>query len=93
MNALPKVHRRSVAGLASSQVMWTLSRVLIGLAVAATGGMDRGAPAAEPASRPNVVVFLADDQGWGDLSVHGNAQLATPNIESLAREGALFDRF
>ena len=43
--------------------------------------------------RPNIVVILADDQGWGDLSVHGNTNLSTPNIDSLARDGALFDRF
>lgn len=43
--------------------------------------------------RPNVVLLLADDQGWGDLSVHGNTNLATPNIDSLAAKGALFDRF
>jgi len=50
--------------------------------------------AQEPASRkPNVVVFLSDDQGWGDLSVHGNTNLSTPNIDSLARDGALFERF
>jgi arylsulfatase A-like enzyme len=47
--------------------------------------------AQEPSARkPNVVVFLSDDQGWGDLSVHGNTNLATPNIDSLARDGALF---
>src|SRR5262245_11711452 len=48
---------------------------------------------AAPAERPNVVVILADDQGWGDLSVHGNSNLRTPNLDSLARDGALFERF
>ncbi|MCP4451911.1 MAG: arylsulfatase [Planctomycetes bacterium] len=43
--------------------------------------------------RPNVVVFLADDQGWGDLSIHGNTNLSTPNIDTLARDGALFESF
>ena len=43
--------------------------------------------------RPNIVIFLADDQGWGDLSLHGNVNLETPNIDSLARDGAMFDRF
>jgi len=43
--------------------------------------------------RPNVVVILTDDQGWGDLSVHGNTNLATPAVDSLARDGALFERF
>ena len=42
---------------------------------------------------PNVVIILADDQGWGDLSIHGNTQLSTPHIDSLARDGALFERF
>ena len=43
--------------------------------------------------RPNIVVILADDQGWGDLSINGNRNLSTPNIDTLARDGALFDRF
>jgi arylsulfatase A-like enzyme len=47
----------------------------------------------QPPSRPNIVVILADDQGWGDLSVNGNANLATPHIDSLAKSGAIFDRF
>src|SRR3954463_1230772 len=45
------------------------------------------------ARQPNVIVFLSDDQGWGDLSVHGNTNLSTPNIDSLAKDGARFDRF
>jgi arylsulfatase A-like enzyme len=43
--------------------------------------------------RPNIVVILTDDQGWGDLSVNGNTNLATPHIDSIARDGALFERF
>ncbi|MEM9366131.1 MAG: arylsulfatase [Planctomycetota bacterium] len=43
--------------------------------------------------QPNVVVFLSDDQGWGDLSVHSNVNLSTPNIDSLAHDGASFERF
>ncbi|QOV90368.1 sulfatase-like hydrolase/transferase [Humisphaera borealis] len=45
------------------------------------------------AAPPNIVVILSDDQGWGDLSIHGNTNLSTPNIDSLARDGAMFDRF
>jgi len=45
------------------------------------------------ASRPNIVVFLADDAGWGDFSINGNRQLATPNIDSLATGGVTLDRF
>ena len=45
------------------------------------------------AKAPNVVVLLADDAGWGDYSFNGNRQLATPNIDTLAKGGAHFDRF
>ena len=48
----------------------------------------------EAATRhPNVVVILSDDQGWGDFSLHGNTNLATPHLDSLARDGAQFKRF
>jgi len=43
--------------------------------------------------RPNIVVILSDDQGWGDLSLHGNLNIQTPNIDSLADDGAMFERF
>ncbi|MFQ5730504.1 MAG: arylsulfatase [Planctomycetaceae bacterium] len=63
------------------------------LAVVLGAGLPGAGGAADAGRRPNVVVILADDQGWGDLSVHGNGNLKTPNIDSLARDGAIFDRF
>lgn len=45
------------------------------------------------ADKPNVLVILTDDQGWGDLSLNGNTNLSTPNIDQLAADGASFDRF
>ena len=44
-------------------------------------------PAAGAAPRPNVLVILADDLGYGDLGVHGSREVATPNIDGLARAG------
>ena len=57
--------------------------------------MGTGQCEAKPANdrAPNVVVILADDQGWGDLSCNGNTNLSTPNVDSLATTGASFDRF
>ena len=49
--------------------------------------------AAAQGKRPNVVIFVADDAGWGDYSHSGNRQLRTPNIDSIARDGAALDRF
>ena len=37
-------------------------------------------------SQPNVVIVITDDQGYGDLSVHGNPIVKTPNIDKLAKE-------
>ncbi len=44
-------------------------------------------------TQPNIVVFLADDAGWGDYSFSGNTNLSTPHIDSIARGGASIDRF
>lgn len=45
------------------------------------------------AAKPNIVIFLADDAGWGDYSFNGNTNFQTPNIDSIARDGASFERF
>src|SRR5262245_55855149 len=66
-----------------------LTRLLLLTAAVAIGSP---ASAADPA-RPNIVVILADDQGWGDLSINGNTNLRTPHIDALARDGARFERF
>lgn len=42
---------------------------------------------------PNILFILTDDQGWGDLSINGNTDMETPNIDALAQNGAQFDRF
>lgn len=47
-------------------------------------------PAARAAERPNVVVVLVDDFGWGDPSCYGNALVKTPSMDRLAREGVRF---
>ncbi|MEM8509238.1 MAG: arylsulfatase [Bacteroidota bacterium] len=42
---------------------------------------------------PNVIIILTDDQAWGDLSFHGNSNLSTPHIDSLALSGAVMENF
>lgn len=51
------------------------------------------AEAAPSKPRPNVLIILSDDQGWGDLSSNGNSNLSTPRIDALGKAGATFDRF
>ena len=45
------------------------------------------------ADRPDVIVILTDDQGYGDLSLHGNPVLDTPHLDAMAAEGVRLDRF
>lgn len=44
----------------------------------------------EKPQKPNVIVILADDLGFGDVSAYGSATISTPNIDRLAREGVCF---
>ena len=44
-------------------------------------------------AHPNIIIILTDDQGWGDLSLNGNKDLHTPNIDKIALNGVRFDRF
>ena len=43
--------------------------------------------------RPNIVVIMTDDQGYGDLGIHGNGVLETPHTDRLAREAARLPYF
>jgi arylsulfatase A-like enzyme len=45
------------------------------------------------AAKPNILVVLADDMGWGDLEQNGNPDVSTPHLDALAAEGVRFDRF
>ncbi len=50
------------------------------------------APPAASAAKPNVVYLMADDLGWGDLSMNGGS-IPTPRIDRLFREGVRLDNF
>ena len=51
------------------------------------------APAAASVSRPNIIVILADDLGYGDLGCFGSKKIATPRLDRMAQEGTRFTDF
>lgn len=48
---------------------------------------------AHAATRPNVVLIMADDLGWGDVGFNGNPKVKTPALDQFAKEGVRLNRF
>ena len=69
--------------------VWILG--MIGLSALAAGRADEARRVA--ASRPNIVLILADDLGYGELGSFGQREIRTPNLDRLAAEGMRFTRF
>ncbi|MDO8540078.1 MAG: arylsulfatase [Opitutaceae bacterium] len=79
MNSSYSIRRRTT-------VRCLLASLGIVFFAAVCGMMTPAARAAAAAARPNVVLLLTDDQGYGDLSVHGNPILKTPQLDRLHGE-------
>lgn len=69
------------------RVLFFMIRTMIGLGLAALLGCAQGGRPA--ATKPNVLVILADDLGWSDLGCYGG-EIATPNLDGLARGGVRY---
>ena len=46
----------------------------------------------ESGDRPNIVIIVADDLGWGDVGFH-QSSIKTPNLDRVAKQGIILDRF
>lgn len=64
------------------------ARFLIALVCLATTALG-----AASSTRPNILLVMADDQGWGDTGYNGHPHLKTPELDKLAGSGLRFDRF
>ncbi|WP_291174523.1 sulfatase-like hydrolase/transferase [Gimesia sp.] len=51
--------------------------------------------AAKPdtSGKPNIILVMADDQGWGDTGYNGHPFVKTPSLDAMAQDGFVFDRF
>lgn len=63
--------------------------VLLACLLAALAGISR---AQEKQARPNILVILADDCTYSDLSFHGGQNAKTPNLDAFAKQGTVFER-
>lgn len=62
-----------------------ISFSLLYLLLAASASLN-----AAETTKPNIVVFLADDMGWGDSATYGHPLIQTPNLDKLASQGVKF---
>ena len=81
---LTKIVKRCLLGASTLGAAAALS------ACSAAGAQPTPKTPERPADRPNVIVIVADDLGYGDLSAYGGA-IPTPNIDALARSGIRYD--
>ncbi len=49
--------------------------------------------ASQSTERPNIILCMADDLGWGDTGYNGHPVLKTPNLDRMAEQGIVFNRF
>ena len=73
-----------------------VSLLVVCLAVALPGSGTAGAgesAAARPQKRPNIVLVMADDLGWGQTGYYDHPVLKTPHLDEMAAAGLRFDRF
>jgi len=58
--------------------------------LALAAGLVCGAARADDGRKPNVVLIVADDLGFGDVGFHGNREIPTPHLDALAAAGTRF---
>ncbi len=68
---------------------WLVSCLLLTLTVASANGVQGASPPIG-GKRPNIIVILADDLGYGDLGCYGQKRIKTPSIDAMASEGLRF---
>jgi arylsulfatase A-like enzyme len=68
-----------------------LKAVGAGACLAAAGSISAAGRAS--GRKPNIVLCMADDQGWGDMAYNGHPVLKTPNFDAMAAEALRFDHF
>ncbi len=62
----------------------------VAAALISTGAEAAPAKKGKEIERPNILVIMCDDMGYGDLGCYGQPYISTPNIDSLARAGMRF---
>jgi arylsulfatase A-like enzyme len=63
------------------------------LTISSIGLILAGCDNPETIQKPNIILIMADDHGWGDVGYNGNDSIITPHLDQMAAEGIRFNRF
>ena len=71
------------------------TRTILFLAIVCAIAMSADGTAGDGAAleKPNIILVMADDQGWGDVGYNGHPFVKTPELDAMARDGFVLDRF
>jgi hypothetical protein len=76
---------------------WSMIRLLslfLCVCLVGCGASPKSASTDSPeSSRPNIILVMADDLGWGDVAYNGHPIIKTPNLDAMAASGLRFNRF
>jgi len=67
--------------------------MLLGLALIGFSCSEKNKENSVSIQKPNIILIMSDDQGWGDLSFNGNTNISTPHIDAIAQNGVSFQNF
>lgn len=68
------------------KIIWKIGLLSLGMALLFSCRSVRYVDKKDSSGRPNIVIIMADDLGYGDVGYHGS-DIKTPNIDRLAKEG------
>ncbi len=75
------------------RILSSLCLVILAVPFLACSGESSQGQRPVVSPRPNIILMMADDLGWGDVGYNGNELIQTPSIDKLARNGIRFNRF
>ena len=81
--------------VSDTKTMWnakSLTSTAAGWILSMTAFLD-AADSSTQLARPNIILAMADDMGWGDPGFNGNQIIKTPHLDEMAKAGLRFDRF
>ncbi|XP_055337737.1 arylsulfatase B-like isoform X2 [Paramacrobiotus metropolitanus] len=94
LSFIPSNRRSHISNYTERRISWLLRMlpfVIIPLLLGNTPTVVRATRQVVSPAPPNIIIIVADDLGWNDVSFHGYKEIPTPNLDKLAAEGIILN--